>query len=666
MSRSTVLHLYVGLLVAVAVPAAAASLLLTDWEQALGDPVVIAVLAAMVVLGELRPIMISRGDDSVDIVTISCCFSLALVLHGPLAVGLVVQAVALVADDVRCRRSPLKMIFNHANLVLSLVLFRLSYSALTGHDLLGGDEPFTAPDLPASLVAAAVFYVVNQGLTTAVLSIVTSTGLLQGLRRDLQGHASSFGVLLALAPVVVHATDFSPLLVLLLLMPIAAVHTSAQLAVERERQALHDDLTGLPNRALFHERAARAVHDRGEGLLAVMLLDLDHFKDINDTLGHPVGDQLLCAVGERLRGAVRDGDLVARLGGDEFALLCADLDRAEAEELAGRVVAALETSFSVDGVRLDVGCSLGLALSPDHGQDPQTLLQRADVALYAAKVQRGSWSIYAPEQDGHSLEKLALLGELREGVARDELVVHYQPLCDARTGQVLSVEALVRWQHPVLGLLYPDRFIHIAESTGLIVPLTQVVLERTLEQLVRWDAAGLHVDASVNLAARQITDLGLPDVVAQALRRHGLAPGRLVLEVTESQIVADASRADVVLRRLREVGVGLAVDDFGTGYSSLTQLRSLDVDVLKIDKSFVQHMSEDENDALIVRSTIDLGHNLGLRVVAEGVEDVRALERLRTLGCDVVQGYYLCRPLPGDEVLAWAGARAPMTTGAGR
>ena len=389
-----------------------------------------------------------------------------------------------------------------------------------------------------------------------------------------------------------------------------------------------------------------------------MLMDLDHFKDINDTLGHHIGDQLLCAVADRLRSVVREDDLVARLGGDEFALLCADLEgRAEAEALAARIIAGMEDSFLVDGVRLDIGCSLGFALSPDHGDHAQTLLQRADVALYSAKIQRGAWAGYEASEDDHSVEKLALLGDLREGVARDELVVHFQPLCDTQTGEVLSVEALVRWQHPVLGLLQPDRFIHLAESTGLIVPLTQVVLEKTLEQLRCWDAAGLHLDAAVNLSARQLTDLDLPEQVAAALERHGLAPGRLVLEVTESHIVSDATRAAIVLGRLREVGVRLAVDDFGTGYSSLTQLRSLAVDVLKIDRSFVTHMSEDENDALIVRSTIDLGHGLGLRVVAEGVEDARALEQLRLLGCDVVQGYFLCRPVPGEQVLAWARGR---------
>jgi diguanylate cyclase (GGDEF)-like protein len=659
MNRSRAIHLYVGLLVAVAAPLLGLVLVSTDWSHVLDHHSVVLVLACAVILGELKPIMISHGDDSVDVVTISCCFSLALLVHGPLAIGLLVQAVALVADDVRVRRSPIKMAFNHATFVLSLLLFRGVFCLLTGRALLTAKDTFSVSDLVASLVAALVFYAVNQALTTFVLCLASGLPFLPRLWHDLRAHASSFGVLLALAPVVVHALTLTPFLVLLLLMPIAAVHRSALLAVERERQALHDSLTGLPNRALFHERAKRAVAERGDGLLAVMVMDLDHFKEINDTLGHHVGDQLLVAVGERVRGVVRPDDLVARLGGDEFALLCEDLPSVEAaEEIAARVVKAMEASYTVDGVRLDVGSSLGFALSPEHGDHAETLLQRADVALYAAKVRRGAWAAYVPEEDGHSVQKLALLGDLREGVARDELVVHYQPLCDTATGEVLSVEALVRWQHPTQGLVFPDRFIHIAESTGLIAPLTHVVLQRTLEQLAAWDAEGLHLDAAVNLSARQLTDLELPEHVAHALAQHGLEPRRLVLEVTESHIIADATRADVVLRRLREVGVRLAVDDFGTGYSSLTQLRGLAVDVLKIDRSFVMHMATDENDALIVRSTIDLGHNLGLRVVAEGVEDAAALEQLRELGCDAVQGYYLCRPVPPDRLLAWARERA--------
>ncbi len=658
MSRPHRVYAYVGLLIALQLPLTLAVFLSTPWHGVLVDPAVLLVLGGLVVVGELRPIMISRGNDTVDIVTISSCFSVALMLHGPLVVALCVQALALAIDDVRCRRSPLKWAFNHANYQFSLLLTRGIYCAMTGRGLLVDDTAFRVHDMLPALVTAICWYVVNQGLTTVVICLAVREPIGRTLRVELASHSSSVGVLLALSPVVVHVVSFSPFLVLLLLLPMVSLHKSAELAVERERQALHDSLTGLPNRALFNERAARAVKARGTGLLAVMLTDLDHFKEINDTLGHHVGDRLLVEVAARIRAAVREEDFVARIGGDEFALVCADLESpAAAQELAGRVVAAMEGAFSVDGVRLDIRASVGIALAPDHGDHAQTLLQRADIALYAAKVQRGTWSTYVPEEDGHSIEKLALLGQLRDGVDRDELVVHYQPLCNAVTGELQSVEARVRWQHPTQGLIFPDRFISIAENTGLIAPLTHVVLHRTLAQLVAWERAGLRVDASVNLSARQLTDLDLPGQVADALARYGLAPDRLVLEVTESHIVSDASRTAVVLRGLRSVGVRIAVDDFGTGYSSLTQLRGLSVDVLKIDRSFVTHMCIDENDALIVRSTIDLGHNLGLRVVAEGVEDDETWQTLADLGCDVVQGYRLSRPLPAADLLIWARAR---------
>ena len=404
----------------------------------LTEPAVLLVLGSLVVVGELRPIMISRGDDSVDIVTISSCFSVALVLHGPVVVALGVQALALAIDDVRTRRSPLKWAFNQASYQLSLLLARGVYCAATGRSLLVDPTAFRVHDVLPALAAALCWYVVNQALLTGVMCVAAAEPFGRTLRHELRSHSSSVGVLLALAPVVVHVVTFSPLLVLLLLLPMFSLHKSAELAVERERQALHDALTGLPNRALFNERAARAVRARDSGLLAVMLTDLDHFKEINDTLGHHVGDRLLVEVAARIRAAVREEDFVARIGGDEFAIVCADLDGPEAaEDLAARVVAAMEAPFSVDGVRLTSARRVGIALAPDHGDHAQTLLQRADVALYAAKVQRGTWSVYVPEEDGHSLEKLALLGELRDGVDRDELVVHYQPLCDATTGALL-------------------------------------------------------------------------------------------------------------------------------------------------------------------------------------------------------------------------------------
>jgi predicted signal transduction protein with EAL and GGDEF domain len=346
--------------------------------------------------------------------------------------------------------------------------------------------------------------------------------------------------------------------------------------------------------------------------------------------------------------------MVSRLGGDEFAVLAPDMDdRAAAEELAGRIVTALTEPFTIDGVRLDVQASIGISLAPDHGNDAATLLQRSDVALYDAKTHRGCFAFYDPESDVHSVEKLALLGELREGVAQGQLRVHYQPKCDARTGALVGLEALVRWEHPTRGLVYPDSFIPIAENSGLIGPLTIEVLDQSLAVTRDLHDRGNRLGIAVNLSVRMLTDLELPAKIAALLGRYGLPPETLTLEVTETSIMVDPTRTMTVLGLLRDLGVTLSIDDFGTGYSSLAYLRRLEAHELKIDKSFVFTMASNSNDAVIVRSTIELGHSLGLRLVAEGVEDEGTWRMLRSLGCDVIQGYQLARPMPLEVLEDW-------------
>jgi diguanylate cyclase (GGDEF)-like protein len=463
-------------------------------------------------------------------------------------------------------------------------------------------------------------------------------------------------VLLAFGPVVAVATTFSLLLIPLILLPISAVHRSAKLAVDREREALSDGLTGLPNRLFLLERTSRALDVGGRAGVgtAVLIVDLDHFKEINDTLGHYVGDQLLRQVGARLRMVMRVGDTVARLGGEEFGVLACDLDgRADAEQVADRLVSALMQPFTIDGVRLDVQASVGIALSPDHGDDATTLLQRADVALYTAKEHRGTYACYRPERDLHSVERLALLGDLREGVNDGQLRVYYQPKCDTATGALVGLEALVRWDHPTRGLVFPDDFIPIAENTGLIRLLTLEVLDQALGFARKLRDAGNPLGVAVNISVRCLSDLELPGQVAGLLGRWGVPPEALTLEVTETSIMVDPPRTMTVLGLLRDLGVSLSIDDFGTGYSSLAYLKRLEAHELKIDKSFVFTMTSNSNDAVIVRSTIELGHNLGLRLVAEGVEDAETWTMLKALGCDVVQGYHLSRPLPADQVESW-------------
>jgi diguanylate cyclase (GGDEF)-like protein len=427
-------------------------------------------------------------------------------------------------------------------------------------------------------------------------------------------------------------------------------------AAENQYQALHDGLTGLPNRTLLGDRTGQAIRQADRELVpvALLLIDLDRFKEVNDTLGHRYGDQLLMQVGERLRTGLREVDTVARLGGDEFAVLLPKIASAEgAIVVARKLQAALEEPFTLDDLTLDVEASIGLALYPDHGNDPDELLQRADIAMYAAKDTHAEFVLFDAKLDQHSPRRLALLGELRRAIEDGQLVLHYQPIVDTHTDKVLSVEALVRWQHPERGLLPPADFIPLAERTGLITPLTHYVLKAALRQCRQWRQAGHELTVAVNVSARRLLDLGFPDEVAGLLATWEVPARLLVVEITESTIMSDPAHALEVLGRLDRMGVQVAIDDFGTGYSSLAHLKSLPVHELKVDRSFVMHMTSNASDAVIVRSTVDLGRNLGLRVVAEGVEDALTWRELDALGCNAIQGYYVSRPIPADDLTSW-------------
>ena len=421
-------------------------------------------------------------------------------------------------------------------------------------------------------------------------------------------------------------------------------------------QARHDSLTGLPNRHAFYEAVEEAVAAAaGDGPnAAVLIIDLDRFKEVNDTLGHHAGDALLRQAAERLRAALRGSDLLARLGGDEFAVLVPSVESAEqATQVAERVRAALEATFDVHDISVHVGASVGIALAPDHGRSAEDLLQRADVAMYQAKEVSSSHEVYEPSADPYCASKLSLVAELRDALDQRQLEIHYQPKASLASGDVDGVEALVRWNHPERGLIPPNDFIPLAEHTGLIDRLTVYVMDEALRQCAEWGDLGLDLAVAINLSARNIADSGLPETVADRLAAHGVDPSRLVLELTESTLMVDPKGSKEVLARLHEMGVGLAIDDFGTGYSSLSYLSELPVTELKIDRSFVMSMATSDGDAFIVRATIDLGRNLGLRVVAEGVETEAVWNRLAELGCDVGQGYYLSRPVPATELTRW-------------
>ena len=394
----------------------------------------------------------------------------------------------------------------------------------------------------------------------------------------------------------------------------------------------------------------------GGGTVAVMIMDLNDFKEVNDSLGHHFGDLLLQQIGDRLQTVLRDGDLVARLGGDEFGVLLPDLrDESTAAHVAERLLEVLEPPLNVDGLAIDATASIGIALYPSHSDDVETLLRRADVAMYAAKEARGAYEIYSSSRDRHSPNRLTLLSQIRPALEKGEFVVHYQPKVDLLTGKVHGVEALIRWQHPERGLVPPDEFIPLVERTVMVRPVTHWVLNEALCQWHNWDLAGMDLSIAVNLSARNLLDVELPVHVAELLDRWAIPPERLVLELTESSLMADSSRSIAVLTRLSKLGLSLSVDDFGTGYSSLMHLKRLPINEIKIDRSFVAHMLTDPNDAMIVRATVDLGRNLGLTVVAEGVEDAETWSELGAMGCHLAQGYYMTRPLPEREMTAWLG-----------
>ena len=430
-----------------------------------------------------------------------------------------------------------------------------------------------------------------------------------------------------------------------------------------EHQALHDALTDLPNRSLFHDRVQQALASaRREHIpAAVMIMDLDRFKEVNDTLGHASGDELLKQVGRRLVDSLRESDTVARLGGDEFGVLLPKVVDAEAAiTVARKLRRTLEEPFTLHGLALQMEASVGIALFPEHGSDVESLLQRADVAMYVAKEHPTGCEVYSRERDDYSPDRLTLMTELRRAIDRGELVLHYQPKASLRNGEITGVEALVRWRHPERGMIPPDEFIPPAQKTGVIGPLTMFVLDEALRQCRSWLLQGLELCVAVNLSTRNLLDVHLPDTIGELLSRWEVPPTLLELEITESTILADPVRAMQILSRLDEMGIRLAIDDFGTGYSSLAYLKRLPVDELKIDKSFILGMQENENDAVIVRSTIDLGRNLGLRVVAEGVETATAWDGLVRLGCDTAQGYYLSRPAPAAEFTDWLRERAAV------
>jgi len=427
--------------------------------------------------------------------------------------------------------------------------------------------------------------------------------------------------------------------------------------VALRHQAMHDGLTDLPNRMMLFDRLADALEAaRSDGrLIALLLMDLDRFKEVNDTFGHHFGDVLLKQVAFRLRNQLHVDDTVARLGGDEFAVvLTSALDSNGVAMTARRILNSLQQPFVVEGQVLEVGASIGIALYPQHGSDARTLMRRADVAMYATKQSNAGFTFHErDEPESRVPDQLSLVVEMRTAIERNEFELYYQPKRHLHSGLVTRVEVLVRWNHPRRGLLMPVSFVPIAERTGLIKPMTDWILDKALQQCREWQDAGAPIHVAVNVSAKSLLEETLPSKVQSLLDKWNIDPRFLKIEITESSIMADPAHALAIMSMLQSMGVRLSVDDFGTGYSSLTHLRELPIDEIKIDKAFVLGMLTSDADAAIVRTVIDLAHNLGKQVCAEGVEDAETMRRLEEMGCDLAQGYYISRAVPAAQLMTW-------------
>jgi diguanylate cyclase (GGDEF)-like protein len=638
----------------------------TGWHVVL--PILVWIVAIMIV--DLMPVPMAMSFD------FSLSFPLELsvaLLYPPPVAALIVLLGSADIRELRRQLPPLTAIFVRAQIALAVLaesqVFRGFADLNDGWFVVG----------PTVLLAAVVGYAINTILVAEWQTIKSRTPLDAILRQMHSGVLGEFVVSymgLALFSVLVAITTerIGLWAIVVFIAPLAfawqMLHrthslkiTSEELAEkqrENEFQAFHDHLTGLPNRLLFRLRLGEAIEEAAAsgGRLAVMLMDLDHFKEVNDALGHHVGDQLLAAVGPRLAETLREGDLMARLGGDEFGVLVPDIaDDASAIQIAERLMDGLHHPVAVDELDLDVSASIGITFYPDHAQDADTLLRHADVAMYASKEAGSAFEVYDEMIDTHKPEMVMLVSQVRPAIDEGQFRMYFQPKIRLADGRVAGAEALIRWHHPTLGRLAPADFIPMVEKTVLLQPLTHWALNDVLRAWRRWSDYGIRIPVAVNVSPRTLLDQDLPQVVSDLLDRWGVPARFLRLEITENFLVADSGRSDAVLNGLSRVGVGLSIDDFGTGFSSLSYLKRLPIEEIKIDRSFVSHMLERVDDFTIVRATVELGRNLGLRVVAEGVQDRDTFDRLGDFGCDEAQGFYISKPLEPEEFRRWLSLR---------
>ena len=607
---------------------------------------------ALMAVTSLSPIRLRRNGREEEI-PLSLTFGFALALNVGTIPAVLSASLASVAADLIRRRPLWKVGTNMSQTALPLTAAGGTLMAVGHLGPSAGLARMSADQLPLVLVAGITFFLSHHLLLSAALGLDGEMSVWSCFRHDFLFHGGIHAVLLALSPTVVATASHSLVFMPLLLLPIATIHRAARISLAREHEACHDSLTGLPNRILFREKVEFALKEsrRRHSKFAVMIVDLDGFKEVNDSLGHHNGDALLQSVASSLSRFLGPDTVVARLGGDEFGVLITSVsDDGEADRRARRLRDSLRSPYDTPGGVVDIDASIGVAVHPDHGDDYSVLMQRADVAMYLAKSGRSGSEIYSAERDPYTPRRLGLMGDIRRGIQAEEFVLHYQPKVRLGDGRVLGVEALLRWNHPRYGLVMPDEFITLAERSGLITPLTLYVVNEALRQRRQWREEGLDLTVAVNISVRSLFDAHFEEDIARLLRMWGAKPSDLSFEITESTVMTDPVRALNALSRLRQRGIRLSLDDFGTGYSSLTYLKELPVDEIKIDKSFVMELALMHSEEVIVHSTIDLARNLGLEVVAEGVDSEVAWEHLATLGCHYGQGYYLSRPIPPQQL----------------
>ncbi len=616
-------------------------------------PTVFWVMAALVVLGELRPVRTAGSYDAQGTVT-STAFVFAILYLWGLWPALLLQAGVTVTSELVKRKRTWIMFFNVGQYVLSvtgawIVMVLVGLPDGIAH----AGRPLRGVDLLWIVPSWVVWFVINNVLVSGAAGD-TGTGFAEAFFDDILFYVVTSAAVLALSPLVVFAAQASAWFVPLLLIPMFAVHKTAQISLEEQHKALHDALTGLPNRKYLQRELGEAVERVDAPPFALALLDLDRFKEVNDTLGHHVGDRLLQLVAIRIRSVLRPEDLVARLGGDEFAMYLPDIesDRAAAD-VALRIRAALVEPFQLEDVLLELEASIGISVFPAHGRDVEQLMRRADVAMYLAKEQQTEVEVYDPAKDHNSTDRLGLLASLRRALDAGELALHYQPKVALESGGVVGVEALIRWNHPVRGYIPPDEFIPLAETSGLMHRLTAYVIDTALAQVALWRDEGFLVAVAVNVSARDLHGSELARTVSESLAKHRVPATLLKLELTERTLMVEHTRVLDTLIALEALDVELSLDDFGTGYSSMFMLKRLPVSEIKVDQSFVSRLSQDGEDISIVRSIIELAHGLGLQAVAEGVETEEVWDQLVGLGCDTAQGWFVSRPMPAEAATAW-------------